>query len=159
MAEAYLPEHNSVLQYLKYCYLREKNGFKIEDKEKMNTYAFYKEYCEENDMQPLTLITFSRLMSKYGVAKKRKYLKTQGRRVTIREINFIVLKGIFEGGGLGNDKNYVTTEKIKLGEDWYHVITKYIKIEPINTIGLDKPKVDDSNEDNINNKQENYDKQ
>jgi len=71
----YFPAHSSVLQYLNYIRLRLRDGFAIDNDEENNTYEYYVQFCEDNDLEFYAYNMFYRELKKYGFEAEIKIIK------------------------------------------------------------------------------------
>jgi len=139
---------DTILKYLNFIYLRMRDGFDIGDNECEDTYRYYKEYCEANDLELVSFHFFYREMKKIGI-KTTQYKYPDGRRSRRRNFNLLQLEKLFNiDSPLSKESSQHVT--MRVGEKWFNVLIKFQEID------YEPSEVDTSNgteEINSNNKE------
>ena len=127
----YFPAHSSVLQYLNYIRLRLRDGFAIDNDEENNTYEYYVQFCEDNDLEFYAYNMFYRELKKYGFdSRQRHNRKDRTKKVSRRDFSVENVERLLESWDNTNNARFSTI--LKMNGEEYQMIIKLIKISSTN---------------------------
>jgi len=130
----YKPLENTVNNYLNYCLLRQKNGYELTEDEESNTYDYYEEYCDTNNINKFTPVLFYRELARLGIKSKQVYIKGKG-RIRKRLMDREILENILR---VWKSDNIVHSSKLTIEGVDYQLVFKLIKIQKNSDITVEK---------------------
>lgn len=116
----------SVPKYLNYVLLRLSNGHVIQDDEMKDTFAHYKDFCQENSLDYLSRVKFYDEIRERGVETKSVWDKNLHRSIAVRDLNDKdTIKRALDNWV---DTSAVHGSVIEIDGEKYQIIIKLIKL-------------------------------